>query len=332
VRLKGGTADKAAALVHYANIEKGYGVRYWSIGNEPDLYASSVQQGYDSARFDQEWRAWALAMKAVDPGIQLVGPEFHQFSFKEGDTNYSASDAQDSAGHNWLDEFLNANGDLVDIVSFHRYPYPVSMFSAPASIEDLRKNSADWDKYFAALRAHIRATIGRELPIAITEFSSHYNKAIGGEATPDTNYHAIWMADVLGRMVRENVFMADYWLLASSGDGGATGLIGAWNVRPSYYVYQMYKMFGSRQVYSASDDPNLSVYAAQRPDGTLTVVIINLSLETRTKPLRIENQSQVEAEAWLLDPTHKAEDLGLQRLTGSLNIPPQSMTLYVLKP
>jgi len=34
------TPDTAAAMVRYANITKGYGVKYFSVGNEPDLYAT----------------------------------------------------------------------------------------------------------------------------------------------------------------------------------------------------------------------------------------------------------------------------------------------------
>src|SRR5690349_19864070 len=37
-RLLGGTPGQAAQLVHYVNIDKKYGVKYWSIGNEPDLF------------------------------------------------------------------------------------------------------------------------------------------------------------------------------------------------------------------------------------------------------------------------------------------------------
>jgi len=29
-----GTPQEAAAWVHYANVVKGYGIRYWQIGNE----------------------------------------------------------------------------------------------------------------------------------------------------------------------------------------------------------------------------------------------------------------------------------------------------------
>lgn len=35
VRVPGGTPERAAEIVRYVNLTKGYGVRYWNIGNEP---------------------------------------------------------------------------------------------------------------------------------------------------------------------------------------------------------------------------------------------------------------------------------------------------------
>ena len=75
VRLLDGSPEKAAALVKLVNVTKGYGVRYWSIGNEPSLY-----RDYDTVRYNQEWRQFADAMRAVDPSILLVGPDIHQFT------------------------------------------------------------------------------------------------------------------------------------------------------------------------------------------------------------------------------------------------------------
>jgi alpha-L-arabinofuranosidase len=103
--------------VRYANIEKEYGIQYWAIGNEPTLFAAALQEEYDTERFNREWREFALAMKAVDENILLVGPELHQFSAN------AAGNPKDSSGRDWMIEFLKANGDLVDIVSFHRYPF-----------------------------------------------------------------------------------------------------------------------------------------------------------------------------------------------------------------
>jgi len=55
----------AAALVHYANIEQGYHITYWSIGNEPDIELLDGKK-IDPVYYNKEWRAIALAMEAVD--------------------------------------------------------------------------------------------------------------------------------------------------------------------------------------------------------------------------------------------------------------------------
>jgi hypothetical protein len=44
------------------------------------------------------------------------------------------------------------------------------------------------------------------------------------------------------------------------------GLVGAVDMCPAYYVYQLCKQFGNELVYSSSDD-GLIIYAAKREDG-----------------------------------------------------------------
>ncbi len=204
VRLLNGTPEAAAALVHYANIEKKYNIRYWSIGNEPNLYEAFIKKPYDTARLNQEWRAIAIAMKAVDPTIQLLGPELSQF------TSDPYSNPRDHAGRDFMVEFLKANGDMTDVVTIHRYPFPTNNSGVPASIAELRANSAEWDKTIPYLRDLIHQNTGRDIPIAVTEVSSYWSSATNGPTTPDLFYNAIWYADVLGRMIKQNVFMVKY--------------------------------------------------------------------------------------------------------------------------
>ena len=47
VRLLGGEPEIAAELVRYANIQKQYGITYWSIGNEANIYTQLGQADYD---------------------------------------------------------------------------------------------------------------------------------------------------------------------------------------------------------------------------------------------------------------------------------------------
>lgn len=330
VRLLDGTPEQAAEMVRYTNIEKGYNVRYWSIGNEPTLFDGVMRnrgETYDVQRFNQEWRTFAEAMQAVDPTIQLVGPEINQFSHDitpGATTNYGEWD------ETWMIEFLKANGDLVDVVSFHRYPYPSSRTSGAPTLDELRLNAQEWDRIFIHARELIHEYTGRDLPIAVTEFNSAYDKSFGGETTPDSHFNAIWLADVLGSMAKNGVHMANVWALTAKGGYGGLGLVGQFDVFPAYYTYQMYKMFGSELVYSSSDDPDLSIYAAQREDGALTILVVNLSTDEKAKPLQIEDRPGLQAEAWLFDPSHQAENVGTADLSSAVRFPPHSVSLFIL--
>ncbi len=319
-RLLGGSPEAAAELVRYINIEKGYDVRYWSIGNEPQYY-----DDYDTARFNQEWRQIALAMQEVDPAILLIGPEITQYL---GDPSL---DPRDANGKLWMDEFLKANGDLVDVVSIHRYPFPTSLNSGPAQINDLRTNVKEWDGIIPSLRNLIRETTGKELPIAITEINSHWNAMTGGEATPDSNYNAIWLADVLGRMISQQVQIVAQFAIQSSSDNGGWGLFSRVEPRPSYYVYRMYQLFGDQLIASVSALPEVSIYAAAREDGKLTVMVINLKSEQVQAQFSLNGINRAMAEVWLFDADHPAQQIDSVQLNdgGLVTLPPQSISLFI---
>lgn len=327
VRLPGSTPEQAAETVRYANLEKGYAIKYWSIGNEPSLYQGrNDRTEWDTAHFNEHWRAFARAMKAVDPTILLLGPETHQF------TGVSDSDPKDKAGADWMVEFLKANGDLVDIVTFHRYPFPNNAERTAAKVDELRANPPEWDEIIRRLRALIREHTGRDLPVGVTEFNSHWSGATAGEATPDSHFSAIWLGDVLGRLIRQKVDLATQFLLVSGSESGF-GLLGKYEPRPAYYVYQMYKLFGDQLVYTSSDDPLVSIYASRRDDGRLTLMVINRSDETVTKPLNLAGFAPVgTAEVWRFDADHQAVQIGRQPIANgvAVTLPPQSMTLFVL--
>jgi hypothetical protein len=326
-RLLNGTPEAAANLVRYANIEKGYKIRYWSIGNEPDLYGRRPNTTYDTLRFNREWRAIAVAMKAVDPTILLVGPELSGSYTSNFDKN-----PKDTSGRDWMTEFLKANSDMVDIVTYHRYPFPLN--GKNATIDDLRKDPPEWTSTVRYLRDLIHETTGRDFPIGVTEASSDSSQISWGEATPDSFYNAIWWADVLGRLINENVFMVNQWHFAKTArTPGGWGLVATLGLIPTYYDYQMYSHFGTERLYAASGVADVSVYAARRADGALTIMIVNLSDSPQRVPLQVQGLNPSRAELWLFDATHNAVNLGEQALPadGSLELPPQSVSLYVLK-
>ncbi len=324
VRLKNGTAETAAMLVAYANIVKGYGIEYWSIGNEPTLFTEQLGEDYNTERFNREWRAIALAMKAVDPTIKLIGPELHQWGIDPGST------LKDAAGLDWMDEFLKVNGDLVDVVSVHRYPL-WKPSGQEVTIDELRANLPEWNKLVTYLEQVTKEITGRDLPVAFTEVNSSPTGVLGQPASPDAFFNAIWYADVLGRMMDQDVFMVNQWVISQRSTG--LGLIFGNEVRPTLYTFYMYKHFGNQQRFAASGVENVRIYAAQRADGALTLMVINLGDAEVTAPLQIQGLTPTEAQVYLLDATHNAEDLGIQSwpADGVVTLPGQSVILFVVE-
>jgi hypothetical protein len=318
VRLKGSTPAKAAESVKYANVTMGYAVKYWGIGNEADLYAND-DPSYTADKYDADWRAFAQAMRAVDPAIKLIGPDVSQFTANPTDPFLKARVA-------WMSSFLKANGDLVDIVSIHRYPLPKDI-NTPITVDDLRAGGKEWDQIIPALRTLIKTQTGKDLPVAVTEINSSWAQNSGTDWSMDSQMNAIWFADVLGRLIEQKVFMVDQFAIATQ-----YGIFGGLGVHPIYYDYLMYQRFGTELVRSASDDPLVSVFASKRSDGTLAVMIVNLSATTQTKPMKILGWAGMSAEEWLFDKAHKAEKIGTVSLgDGSVTVPAESVTVLIVE-
>lgn len=327
VRLLGGDPQVAAALVEYTNIKKKYGVTYWSIGNEPSIYTQLGYADYDytTDNLNKDWRAIALAMKEVDPSIKLMGPEIHQWN-----DSYETTQ-KDSAGRDWMTEFLKANGDLLDVVTVHRYPMHAPSNDGPVTVQQLRENTRNWTAEVNYLRNLTTEILGKELPIAITELYSDPSGIILQEASPDSFYNAIWYADVLGQVMTADVFMVNQWVLSQRTTGH--GLFQGNNIRPTYYIFPLYKNFGNNQVYAASGVEYVDIFAATREDGTLTLMVVNLTDVEQNIPLQVKGKKLKEADIWLFDINHNAENLGVQAFAedGTVTLPAQSVTLYVIK-
>ena len=303
VKLVNSTAKAAADMVTYANITKGYGIKYWSIGNEPSLYwGKRGIDGYDTVTFNAQWREFALAMKSVDDSIILLGPEIHQYTGKTNDP------IVDIHYLDWMREFLIANGDLVDVVSFHRYPFG----NYDPFENELLRSSEEWDEIIPKLNQLIYSTTGRDIPVAITEINSNWSNRSRGDTTPDTLLNAIWWSDSLGRMIEQNVSIVNQFAL--DGNGG-WALLNTQDPRPSYYVYLLYRNFGNQLVYTTSGIDLVSIYASLDQSGDLSLIIINRNTDTISVPLKLlgftgENESQ-----WMmLDAGHLADIVSSQPL------------------
>jgi len=327
VRLVGGTPEQAVALMRYANEENDYNARLWSIGNEPSLFANIYEAGaWDTAHYNREWRRFAEAMKAADPDILLLGPDIHQF------TANLAQNPKDVNGRDWMIEFLKANGDLVDVVTIHRYPFPSNMADPNPTVAGLMASSAEWDETIPYLRGLIQEHSGRDLPLGVMEINSYWSHASGGETTPDSLASAIWWADTLGRLIRHRVDYVAHFVLQTNAGQGGWGLLARNDVRPAYYVYQLYQKFGQELLRADFDTQSaISLVAARRDDGALTLMAINRGPDTAVETVQLIGFAPGgPAAVWRLDETHNAalvEPILFAEVT-ALTLPGYSVTLY----
>jgi len=97
----------------------------------------------------------------------------------------------------------------------------------------------------------------------------------------------------------------------------------------------MYSHFGTELLTAESNDPLVTVYAAQRADGAVTVLVINLGDDEATKTLAINVfTAGAEAEVWRFDQATEAEQIEPLAYSDGLSVtvPGQSLTVYVIPP
>jgi len=184
----------------------------------------------------------------------------------------------------------------------------------------------------ANLRQVVREETGQDKPIAITEFNSSWAGTMGGETGMDTVNNALWLSDVLGRLIRQRVDVLAHFSLQSNVNVGGYGLFDRDTVRPSYYTYQMWQRFGDELLYASSDATRFSIYAARKGE-TLTLVIVNLNEQAITRPLTLDHFAvSGPAQVRLFDKDHQATVQPDVTLTSrsDYTVPPLSITLLTI--
>ncbi|GAB3986343.1 hypothetical protein GCM10028807_03560 [Spirosoma daeguense] len=170
------TATQAADLVQYINTTHQRNVRYWSIGNEPNLNSTGSPVISVSA-VATYIKAFASAMKTKDPSIQIVGPECAWYD----DAYYQPliGGAYDITGRDANNRFY------IDIVSFHTYPFSGTqtygeVVSWPTSSTGFLANVNSLRTLMQEANTKHNRTGANALRWALTEFNVNY-------ANPATN-------------------------------------------------------------------------------------------------------------------------------------------------
>lgn len=263
------SATDAANAVQHFNVNPSTGkvdptlpryVKYWIVGNEPDLngYSAASYGGYFNTDYD--------AMKAIDPSVKIGGPTKAWYD------------------HTWIQQFLQVSGSRVDFLDFHGYPQSGQQ---NGDIPTLFKWATGTGKDIADLRALMQSmqpARAAQVPIEVGEWALDS----GGSAQTHTNFNAVWAADVLGNILTNGGISLFYGTKGNAiewspsytvtDDFGRTITLKLDDPQAPYHGIGMFtgeslfRGFGTSVVKSATTLPNVDIFASSNAKN---IVVIN---------------------------------------------------------
>ncbi|MGW4959803.1 cellulose binding domain-containing protein [Nonomuraea sp. NPDC004186] len=342
-----GTAEEAAAWVRQANVTKGYGIKYWEIGNENygnGHYGSAWEADDHADKSPAEYArnvvAYADAMKAVDPTIKIG-------AVLTTAANWPDAITADGDSGTWNKVVLANAGSKIDFVILHWYP---GALDRAGHVTDM----------IQLTRQQIAKYVGpgsERIGIAMTEFNT-------GSSSNGTNTQpgALAAADAYATLLANGVFTVDWWNVHNGigtvtqveghTDYGDFGLLSSGTCTSDnsvcepalntpfapYYALQMVSKFarpGDQFVRAATDQAKVVAHAARRPNGDLAVMLINTSNDT-SYPVAIDYSGYTPAAGAPTVLTHTNGATGITTSTGGTaagqTLPPLSLTTLVLHP
>jgi hypothetical protein len=273
------SAQQAAQIVQYINVTKGRNIKYFIIGNEPDL-----DYGYTSAaQVAAYFKPFASAMKAVDPSIKIIGPEcaWYNSSIINGLTTPGGPDditGKDAAGRYY-----------VDIISFHYYGFNGSQSRADVisklhSTNNLNDNLATLNARIATANTSHNRTGTNALRTAVTEANVGYRNA----GTDNLNGNGVnsfvgaqFIAEMLSVGLKNGVNFMNVWSVVEGNNQELNiGYIDptTGNKKPAYYHFQMMAAnFKGDFVAGTTNQSNVKAFGSKTSQYT-TVMILNQDL------------------------------------------------------
>ena len=282
----------------------GVNVRYWEIGNEPDLYAT--QRGDPSwtpAKYCQVFRAQRQAILAVDKSAKFAGP------------------AVSNPGP-FLDAFVKDCGDAIDMLTWHVYPESGDKTDeeALASVSAVSDTTA---RYKTLLKDPVANPKGynRATAMGVTEYSLSWNTNRMRHLADQTA--ALWAAEATQRLAEGGVSATSYFALQATGGHGLLDVSGA--PRPAYYAFQL--LAAQKGQPTAMTTTNSSLWAHAAQDGSaLNVVLTNTTITPVTLDPTLKGFMLSGAKGFDAQTVADESDFIRFPVRGAFTLSPRSMT------
>lgn len=229
----------------------------FSIGSDPDIYTelSSIHPQVlpmEEAVYLERYSEFLALIKEKHPDSKMIGPDL-SWKWRTGPED------------NWLEDFLERNGEDIYAVTVHRYP-----FGGTESIADLLADPTLFSGEMEFLDPS-------EIRAGVTETNLTWNRAAEGPFSPKGFFSGLWMASVYGRALSKGLWNFSVWSAAND-DLAMMDVTpyGVGFVYPVYYAFAVYRNFGDLERSYESDYLDIHI---GRNGEFLRVVIVNRSNE-----------------------------------------------------
>ncbi|MCX3058305.1 RICIN domain-containing protein [Streptomyces beihaiensis] len=282
-----GTPQEAADWVRYANITKGYGVKYWEIGNEIPgngeygaQWETDLHSSHSATTYADNLLKFVSAMKAVDPTIKIGAVLTAPGRWPDGIVG--PGDTQD-----WNHTVLSIAGSKIDFVIVHDYP------TSTSEADLLTKPQTQIPSMARTVRSLINQYAGGNAPnvgIAITETNADRDK--------NTAPNGLFAPDQMLTWAENGAFTVDYWAMHNGtdcshvttvdgatdyGDGGVLSSGASCEpavdtpFAPFHGISMISKLAqsGDSLIKTDSSTPLISAHAVHRGNGDVNVMLIN---------------------------------------------------------
>jgi hypothetical protein len=312
------SAADAAAIVTRLAATANDPVKYWVIGNEPNVANQETALTYS-----EHFNTLYDAMKRVDPRIKIGGPATYGFD------------------QQWIQTFLANSGSRADFVDFHFYP---GRETTAQLLGELPQMSADLTTLHGMINAAVpgrTASIGIHVgewnfsadPVTLRQFAY-------------TRFASMLDADLLGRMLAGGADSLAWGskngpmsLVYGDGTGAPAGYTSD-TPMPLYEAIGMFTgagrfpHFGTTMVAATSVLPNVDAFAASAPD---EVVLVNKSPTASRVLVHVQTDSPKTATVWQIHqggvtPSPPAKIATLSSVVGAFKVtlPGDSVTTLIV--
>jgi F5/8 type C domain-containing protein len=284
------TPEDSAAEISYIE-KRGYPISYVEMGEEPDGHYTTPED------YAALYLQWATALHKVDSSLKLGGPIFTGVN-KDVEA-WADANGKTSWTTRFID-YLKSHGRLSDLAFFSFEHYPMEPCKIP------------WSSLYdeANLVTHI-TEVWREdgVPANIPMFITESNIAWQSEEAYVDIWGALWLADYVGAFLSNGgdaVYFFHYLPLGiHRGCNNSLGTFGLFSTDANLQVEQPLSQYfasqlinlewvqpgdGVNRLYSAASDIRdgaghvlVTVYAALRPDGQWSLLIVNKDQENANK-------------------------------------------------